>query len=140
MGSRPDRAARVAFVLALGLVFLSVAAAPGCLVMAGAAVGAGVVVATGEDAAEIRFVEDRDVVWDATYAVADEWGAVTAVERERGFLEAKEGDTTVTVDVAERDSGAIRVRFRARKLGSTIPDRERAEILAENLARRLAKS
>lgn len=135
MASRADR---VVFLLPLvGLFSIAFAS---CAGMPGVPPKAGVVVSAGEDAAEIRFVENRDVVWDATYAVADEWGVVTAADRERGFLEAKESDTTVTVDLAERDSGAIRVRFRARKLGSTIPDRERAELLAENLARRLAKS
>jgi hypothetical protein len=131
------RAARICVVT---LLALELALAPGCLFVAGAAVGAGVIVAAGEDGAEIRFDEDRDIVWDAAYAVADDWGVITSVDRDRGTLEAKEGDTTVTADVVHLESGAVRVRFRARKLGATIPDRERAEILAENLARRLAKS
>ncbi len=138
-GLAHEKTCRGGLAVLLALV-LSTAAA-GCLVAVGAAVGAGVVVASGEDGAEIQFdEEEKDVVWDATYAVTDEWGVVTIVDRERGFLEAKEGETTVTVSVWSVGDRGVKVRFKARKLGSTIPDRHRAEMLAHALSDRLARS
>ena len=119
----------------LSVVIAAVAAlGPGC------AAGPGIVVPTGEDGAEVRLDDDAAAVWDATVAVADEWGTVTAADPEIGFVEAREGDTTVAAEVSVLESGEVRARFRARRLGATIPDRERAQILAENLARRLARS
>lgn len=112
-------------------------ALPGCVLVAGAAVGAGIVYATGEDSCEVRV----EVNGAAAYAASREEvvlrGKVESSDPAVGILEARIGTSDVKVTVVEEAGGTRSVvTVKARSAGGLAPDAETARILAVAVVKR----
>jgi hypothetical protein len=110
---------------------------PGCLLVAGAAVGAGVVYATGEDTAEVRV----EVNPAAAYAAAREEvlarGKVETSDPEAGILTGTIGSSSVKVTVREEaQEGHSFVSVKARTNAGLGPDMETARTLTVAVVKR----
>jgi len=110
---------------------------PGCLLVAGAAVGAGIVYSTGEDTAEVRV----DVNAAAAFAASREEvilrGKIDSADEAAGVIEARIGTSTVRVAVVEEpEGGHSRVSVKARTTAGLAPDMETARILTVAVVKR----
>jgi hypothetical protein len=119
------------------MMFLPLALAlllPGCLLLAGAAAGAGVVLVAGEDTAYVDLETDRAAAYQKAVAVVEAAGRVTRSSPDLGTLagEVEKSDVEVSIFMV---SEAARVSVKARKLGSTVPDLELAQRLAAEVGR-----
>ena|SRR5688572_20447881 len=110
---------------------------PGCVLVAGAAVGAGIVYAAGEDTCEVRVDVDGDAAFAASRAEVVRRGSVDSTDEALGVIEARIGDSSVRVTVVEEGGGGHSlVRVKARTLVGLAPDRGTAEAVAVAVVRR----
>ncbi len=123
-------------ILLLAVLAAGAAALPGCLLVAGAAIGAGIVHATGEDTAEVMV----EVPSDAAYAAAREEirtrGVLESADSDAAHLEGTVGGSTVKVSVSTPTRGEAKVSVSARKNAGISPDFETAEQVAMAIAKR----
>jgi hypothetical protein len=121
----------------LALVLLAAVPLPGCLLVAGAAVGAGVVHATGDDTLEVVLHSGPEAVFAAARA---EVAARGTVEREDAALREVDGSAdggSIRVKVLHEADGSARLRVGARKNAGISPDLETAEAVASAILRRV---
>lgn len=110
---------------------------PGCLLVAGAAIGAGIVYSTGEDTAEVRVDADEAAAFAAAREEVILRGQIETSDPEVGRIEARIGTSTVTVTVRGEPEGAhSRVTVKARKAGGLGPDMDTAQTLAVAVVKR----
>ena len=120
------------FALAALLLLL-----PGCVLVAGAAVGAGIVYAAGEDTCEVRVDVGGAAAFAASLEEVIRRGTLDSSDEARGVVEARVGDSSVEVSVIEEDGGGHSlVRVKARKLVGLAPDRATAETVAVAVVKR----
>lgn len=120
--------------LMVGLSLALVVLTPGCLLLAGAAAGAGAVLVSGEDTAYVDLKTDRDTAYRKATAVVEVAGRVTSSSPDLGTLAGEVEKSDVEVDVF-LVGDAARVSVKARKLGKTVPDLELAQRLAAEIGR-----
>jgi hypothetical protein len=124
----------IARTVTLGLLILTLTAAPGCRTIHRVAVGVGIVSATSEDTAQVDVQADRGAVYETAREILMAEGDVDVADRAAGFIEADLEGSNVAVRVTPRGS-VIRVRVTARKVPSQQPDLDLAERLARDLSR-----
>ncbi len=110
---------------------------PGCLLLAGAAAGAGAIVVTGEDTVTVDIRASRDAVYATAEDQVESAGEVTGTYPESGIINAEVEDSKVEVAVRTVDD-FTRVRVKARKLAGTVPDLDLAQKLAREISRAAA--
>lgn len=121
-----------AIALAVALLVL-----PGCLLVAGAAVGAGIVYATGEDTAEVRVDVDAAAAYAASREEVIARGRIETSDPEAGILTATIGTSSVKVTVwADAQEGRSRVSVKARTASGLGPDMETARTLTVAVVKR----
>lgn len=122
------------------LLFALLAAAllPGCVLLVGAAIGAGVVHAVSEDSVEVLFDAGFDEVYDVCEAQLERAGTVTASDDLRGVLEGSAEESRIDITIDTTRQGLQRVRVTARRFSGLSPDLETAQWLADAISRRLA--
>ena len=121
------------------LVLLLLAPLPGCVLLVGAAIGAGVVHATSEDSVEVLFDAGFDEVYDVCEAQLERAGTVEVSDDLRGVLEGTVEDSELRITVDPTRQGYQRVTVTARKLSGLSPDLETAQWLADAVVRRLGR-
>jgi len=125
--------------IALALSLLAVAATlPGCLLVAGAAVGAGVVHATGDDTLEVVLRAPPSRVYDEALEHLRGRGALERSDPAARVHEASVDGASVTVTVLEEEPGSARLRVRARRNAGISPDLETAERVASAILKRVS--
>lgn len=118
------------------LLVVLAAATPGCLLVAGAAIGAGAVHALGEDSSEVTLDRSRSVVMDAARSEIEARGVLDAVDEGPGRYEGTVEKTAVTVIVGGEVDGLVKVTVSARKNSGFTPDPVLADSIAHAIARR----
>ena len=123
--------------LAAAVLLVAAATPAGCIFVAGAAVGAGVVHATGDDTLEVVLHSPPSRVWDEAEEVLRTHGTV-----DRSYPAIRGHDATfdgasVTVTVLEEPDGSSRLRVRARRNAGISPDLETAERVASLILKRV---
>jgi len=123
----------------LGILLSAGLAAGGCLaVAAGAAVGAGVVYAAGEDSSEVYLDRSRDEVFDACVAELEAQGSVEVRDRQDSRIEGTVDGASVVVRLERPSRSLIRVNVRARKhVAGITPAPRIAERVASGVVSRL---
>jgi hypothetical protein len=124
------------FVLLAALAAGS-AALPGCLLVAGAAIGAGVVYAAGDDTAEVRVHATADSAYTAAREEVLLRGVVDSSDPDAGVLEGKIGTSHVRVRVVTEPDGLVKVTVRARTSSGIGPDMDTANDVAVAIVRRV---
>ncbi|RMH01691.1 MAG: DUF3568 family protein [Planctomycetota bacterium] len=119
--------------LALGSAVL-----PGCALLVGAAIGAGVVYAVSEDSVEVLFDAPFDEVFDVCEAQLERSGRVELSDDARGAVEGSVRDSEVSIRIETTRQGLQRVTVTARKYEGLGPDLETAQWLADAISRRLS--
>ena len=120
----------------LAAALAAVLAAPGCVFLAGAAIGAGVVHVVGEDSTEVVLEQSYESVFDASKEELAAKGAVEASDADAGVVEGSVGPSSVTITVTRETDSSVRVTVKARKNGGISPDQETAEEISYGLLRR----
>lgn len=118
--------------LAAGTVAL-----PGCLLVAGAAIGAGVVYAAGDDTAEVRVHASADSAYTAAREEVLRRGVVDSSDPAAGVLEGRIGTSRVRVRVVSEPDGLVKVTVRARTGSGLGPDMDTANDVAVAIVRRV---
>ena len=120
------------------VLFLAAPVLPGCLLVAGAAVGAGVVYAAGEDSSEVRVEADAARAYSAAREEVILRGTLQTSDAAGGTLTARIGTSDVTVKVVgEPTENRTRVTVTARANAGISPDRDTAERVAVAIVKRL---
>ncbi len=119
------------------LALLALAPLPSCVLLVGAAIGAGVVHAISEDSVEVLFEAGFDEVYDVCEAQLERAGTVERSDDLRGELEGATVDSQVEITIDTTRQGYQRVTVRPRKLSGLSPDLETAQWLADAISRRL---
>lgn len=115
-----------------------IALLPGCLLAAGAAIGAGVVAATSEDTARVDVVADPDDVYDFTIDLMETRGDVTSLEATSRRIEGEIGGSSVKVHIfVVKDY--TRVDVQARQIAGAFPDLDLAKDVAGQIGRKFAR-
>ncbi len=110
---------------------------PGCAFVEGAAVGTGIVHATGEDAVEVRVEVNGAAAYAASREEIGLRGTIDSADPALGGVRARIGTSDVTVAVSGEPGGErSRVSVTARAAGGLAPDMETARILAVAIVRR----
>jgi len=117
-------------------VLAAALAVPGCVFLAGAAIGAGIVHAVGEDSTEVVLEEPYDAVFDASREELRARGVVEAADSEAGLLEGTVGGSSVKITVKRETDTTVRVTVKARKNAGISPDPEAAEQVSYGILRR----
>lgn len=126
---RKNRSSARLLILALALPLL-----PGCLLAAGAAVGAGVVAATSEDTAQVDLKSaPPQEVYDTALNLVENEGDVTSSDPGNWNLTGEIEKSKVTITIF-RVNDFTRVRVKARKLGGTLPDLDLAKRIANDIS------
>ena len=124
----------------MGRTFILVLAAalplPGCLLLAGAAVGAGVVRVAGEDAAEVVIERDYATVFAASEEEMKARGVLQSSNRETGTLRGRIGGSDLQVSVLREAETSVRARVTARRDSGVSPDPSSARLLATGIVKR----
>jgi len=107
---------------------------PGCLLVAGAAVGAGVVAATSEDTAQVDLRASRDEVFMTALRIVEAEGNVTDSNPGTGRIEGKVDGSSVLVKVFVVGD-LTRVTVKSRQIGGAFADLDLAESLATDISR-----
>lgn len=110
---------------------------PGCALVPGIAVGAGIVYATDEDTAEVLVEVNGAAAFAASREEVLLRGTIESSDEAKGAIEARIGTSTVKMTVLEgrRGDGSL-VTVKARTNGGLAPDMETARILAVAVVRR----
>ena len=119
------------------LPFAALAAAlPGCLLVAGAAIGAGIVHTTGEDTAEVVVEANTASAYAAAREEIRNRGMLESADAESSRVEGTVGGSSVKVSVTSPGTGEAKVSVSARKNGGISPDIETAEQVAMAIVKR----
>ena len=122
-------------------VLLSVLLLPlaSCVLAAGAAIGAGAMVALDEDSIQLYLDAGLDDVFAASQAEFRERGALEVVEagKQEGYLRARVDDTELEVFLTRITDRTTRMVVKARKWKEMMPDLEQAERVADRIAYRV---
>lgn len=110
----------------------SLLALPGCVFVAGAAIGAGIVAATSEDTAQVDLDARVADVFATAVGVVERRGEVTGSSERSGEVEGNVGNSSVDVSVFAVNE-FTRVRVTARKLVGALPDLSLAEDIAREI-------
>ncbi|HKE02256.1 MAG TPA: hypothetical protein VKE69_14655 [Planctomycetota bacterium] len=125
----------------LAVVPLALAALlPGCLVVAAAAVAAGVVHVTSEDTVEVYFNNPYDKVFDAAEQELVARGGAPMTDRKTGKIEASLGHSSVSIQVTGTGDKSTRIEVKARKNQGISPDIDRANQIATGVSKRVGVS
>lgn len=108
----------------------------GCLLVAGAAVGAGAVHVLGEDAAEVNLERDWDTVFNAGVDAVETLGSVETQDREAGVIEGHVKEADVTVKLEQVTKSTVKVVVEARKNEGVSPAPEIAQDVSHAIAER----
>jgi len=123
--------------LAAALLLAAAAAPlPGCLLLAGAALGAGIVHVTSEDGAVVLLEVGPEAAFAAARGVLSDRGVLESADREAGLLRGTVGSSSVEVRVEDRGDGKSRVAVEARKNGGVSPDVTTAQQTAAGILER----
>jgi hypothetical protein len=110
---------------------------PGCLLVAGAAIGDGIVYTTGEDTAEVRVEVNPAAAFAAAREEFIARGQVETSDADAGTLAGKIGTSNVKVTVwGEAKEGTSRVSVKARTNADLGPDMETARTLSVAIVKR----
>jgi len=110
---------------------------PGCLLVAGAAVGAGIVYSTGEDTAEVMVDVNGAAAFAATREEIILRGTIESADDAKGVIEARIGTSTVRATITRgREGHQSLVTVKARTNGGLGPDMETARILTVAVVKR----
>jgi len=114
-------------------------AAASCVFVAGAAVGAGVVYALGEDSVEVFLDAELEQVHAAARAVLAERGEIRedTVGARTSHLEADWDGRDVEVDLERATDATVRMVVGARRFSDLAPDQDTARRVADLVAARL---
>lgn len=116
---------------------LLLALLPSCAFLVGAAVGAGVVHATGEDEVTVYFDASRSAVFDACRAELEDQGSVDLADVDAGRLEGSVEGATVKIWISTVSRDTRKVRVQARRHAGVSPDPDMASAVASGVAERL---
>ncbi len=108
----------------------------GCLFVAGAAIGAGIVHTTGEDTAEVVVEANSASAYAAAREEIQNRGVVESADADSSRVQGTVGGSSVTVSVSSPSSGEARVSVSARKNGGISPDIDTAEQVAMSIVKR----
>lgn len=120
----------------LAAALAAVLAAPGCVFLAGAAIGAGVVHVVGEDSTEVVVEQSYQSVFDASKEELGAQGVVEASDSDSGMVEGSVGSSSVRITVRRETDSSVRLIIKARKNAGISPDPETAEQLSYGVLRR----
>jgi hypothetical protein len=123
-------------LLTFGLLVLGSTSLSGCILVAGAAVGAAAVGVSTDDTIEVVVKETPERAYDAAFQELDERGTLLDRDPEQFYLEGKIEGTFYRVDILAQRGKACRVRVKARKLEKTLPDLAAAQALANSISTR----
>ena len=122
---------------AAALLFIAAMALPGCVFVAGAAVGAGVIHATGDDTLEVVLHSPPGKVYDEAAEVVRTRGTLDKSRPVVREIEGSVSGASVTVTVLPEEKGNSRLRVKARRNGGISPDLETAEQVASWILKRV---
>jgi hypothetical protein len=120
----------------LAAALAAVLAAPGCVFLAGAAIGAGVVHVVGEDSTEVVVEQSYESVFDASKEELNTKGVVEASDVDAGLVQGSVGSSSVKITVTRETAGSVRITIKARKNGGISPDPDTAEQISYGVLRR----
>ena len=119
------------------LLLLAATALPGCMIVAGAAVGAGVIHATGDDTLEVVLHSPPGRVYDEAEQVVRTRGAIEATRPLVREIDGSVSGASITVTVLPEEPGNSRLRVKARRNAGISPDLETAEQVASWILKRV---
>ena len=119
--------------LTWAVALAAAAALPGCVFLVGAAAGAAVVHAVGEDEVEVYFDESLVTVFGAARAELESRGGVESSNLETGILEGSADGATVRIEITTVGKDTRRCRIQARRNLGVSPDAETARAVAESM-------
>ena len=122
---------------AAALLVIAATALPGCMIVAGAAVGAGVVHATGDDTLEVVLHSPPGKVYDEAEEVVRTRGAIEARRPLLREIDGSVSGASVTVTVLPEEPSQSRLRVKARRNAGISPDLETAEQVASWILKRV---
>jgi hypothetical protein len=122
--------------IAAAALLLAAAALPGCLLLAGAAVGAGIVHVTAEDRAVVDLEADPGTAYRTARDVIDDRGLLGTAKEDTRTVAGTIGGSSVEVRVDSRDGGGSRVTVEARRNAGVSPDVETAQQTASAILSR----
>ncbi len=122
-------------------VFLLVTllAAPSCVLVVGAGIGAGAMYVLGEDSVELYVDADLDEVYEATQEHLEDGGEVTTEDMgiREAFVSATVDGVEVEVFLTGVTDTTTRIVVKARKWRETSPDLDVAQATADRIAFRV---
>ena len=110
---------------------------PGCLLVAGAAVGAGIIYVAGDDSVEVDVESAPEAVFAAAREEVRATGTIDASDPDAGTLSGSVDSSSVHVKVSKVSSGLTKLRVSSRSNAGISPDRDRATEVAGAILRRL---
>lgn len=111
-------------------------ALPGCLLLAGAAIGAGIVHVVGSDSAEVVLEKDRAKVFEAAREEVKTRGVVETADAEAGTISGRVGSSSVEIAVAKETDSTVKVTVESRKNSGISPDPDTAQQVATAIVKR----
>jgi hypothetical protein len=124
----------------VGALAVATAPLPGCLLLAGVAIGAGIVYMVGDDSAEVALHKDREAVFEACRDEVKARGTVDKADASTGDIEGKVGSSSVRISVRSEESKGgektVKVTVISRKNSGISPDPDTARIVAEGISKR----
>jgi len=123
-------------VLTLAVLLLAVSMTPGCLLLAGAALGAGIVHVTSEDEAMVLLDADFEDALKTSREVLAEKGLLEARDDKAGLVEGSIGSSSVSIRVERGPDTGSKVTVESRKNGGVSPDVTTAQQVASAILAR----
>lgn len=113
-------------------------AAPSCVLVVGAGLGAGAMYALGEDSIELYTEHSLDSVYSAAQLHFEDVGEVKVEEMgvKEAYIAARVDDTDIDVYLTGVTDNTTRMVVKARKWRSTAPDLDMAQEIADRIAYR----
>lgn len=126
-------------ILPLATLSLLALAAPSCVLVAGAALGAGAMYALGEDSVRIFVESDMDDTYAAAEAEFQDRGSLESMEQgiKEGRLTARVDDDQVDVFLTRITDNTTEMVVQARKWKDLAPNLELAQQVSDRIAYRL---
>lgn len=121
----------------LAALAAGIAALPGCILIAGAAIGAGVVYTTGDDTAAVRVHSTADAAYAAAREEVLRRGVVESSDSAARVLAGRIGSSSVRIHVVGEPDGMSKVTITSRTNAGLGPDMDTANELAVAVVRRL---
>lgn len=123
-------------LIAVPLLAAAALALPGCLLLAGAAIGAGIVHVVGSDSAEVVLEKDRAKVFEAAREEVKTRGVVETADAEAGTISGKVGSSSVAIAVAKETDSTVKVTVESRMNAGISPDPDTAQQVATAIVKR----